>query len=37
LRNAIKAFNPSAKMEFDAPLTPEKVLLSLYQSATSGD
>jgi len=30
LRNAIKAFNPSAKMEFDAPLTPEKVLMSLY-------
>ncbi len=33
LRNAIKAFNASAKIEFDAPLTPEKVLMSLY----SGD
>lgn len=30
LRNAIKAFNPRAKMKFDAPLTPEKVLMNLY-------
>jgi xanthine dehydrogenase large subunit len=30
LRNAIKAFNPSAEIKFDAPMTPEKVLLSLY-------
>ncbi len=30
LRNAIRAFNPEAHIGFDAPLTPEKVLLSLY-------
>ena len=31
LRNAVKAFNPSAAIPYDAPMTPEKVLLSLYQ------
>jgi xanthine dehydrogenase large subunit len=30
IRNAVKAFNPSAELPFDAPFTPEKVLLSLY-------
>jgi xanthine dehydrogenase large subunit len=30
LRNAIKAFNPSANIPYDAPMTPEKVLMSLY-------
>jgi xanthine dehydrogenase large subunit len=30
LRNAIMAFNPNARPEFDAPMTPEKVLLNLY-------
>jgi xanthine dehydrogenase large subunit len=30
LRNAIKSFNPSADIPFDAPMTPEKVLMSLY-------
>ena len=30
LRNAIMAFNPSASPSFIAPMTPEKVLLSLY-------
>jgi xanthine dehydrogenase large subunit len=30
LRNAIKAFNPGAQIKFDAPMTPEKVLLSLH-------
>jgi xanthine dehydrogenase large subunit len=30
LRNAIKAFNPATDIPFDAPMTPEKVLLSLY-------
>jgi xanthine dehydrogenase large subunit len=29
LRNAIKAFNPSADIPFDAPMTPEKLLMSL--------
>ena len=31
LRNAVKAFNPSANIPYDAPMTPEKVLLALYQ------
>ena len=30
VRNAIKAFNPSADVKFSAPITPEKVLMSLY-------
>jgi xanthine dehydrogenase large subunit len=30
LRNAVKAFNPSADISFDAPMTPEKVLMALY-------
>jgi xanthine dehydrogenase large subunit len=34
LHNAIKAFNPSAEIPFDAPMTPEKVLMNLYQNAT---
>jgi xanthine dehydrogenase large subunit len=32
LRNAVKAFNPSAIILYDAPMTPEKVLMSLYPS-----
>lgn len=32
LINAIKAFNPETKANFDAPLTPEKVLLALYEN-----
>ncbi len=31
LRNAIKAFNPNAIIPFDAPFTPEKVLMALYE------
>ena len=31
LRNAVKAFNPSAEIPFDSPMTPEKVLMGLYQ------
>ena len=31
LRHAIKAFNPKAEIPFDAPLTPERVLLALYR------
>jgi xanthine dehydrogenase large subunit len=31
IQNAIKAFNPGYKIEFDAPLTPEKVLMRLYK------
>ena len=30
LRNAVKAFNPSSKIGFSAPITPEKALLGLY-------
>ena len=30
IRNAIKAFRPEADIPFDAPLTPEKVLIGLY-------
>jgi len=30
LRNAVKAFNPSANIPYDAPMTPEKVLMNLY-------
>ncbi|MBN2616151.1 MAG: molybdopterin-dependent oxidoreductase [Bacteroidales bacterium] len=30
IQNAVRAFNPEFK-EFDAPLTPEKVLMGLYQ------
>jgi xanthine dehydrogenase large subunit len=32
LRNAIHAFNSKAKISFDAPMTPEKVLMNLYQT-----
>ena len=31
LRNAIKSFNPAALIPYSAPMTPEKVLLALYQ------
>ena len=30
LQNAVRDFNPNYKMELNAPLTPEKVLLGLY-------
>ena len=33
LLNAVRAFNPSADLPFDAPMTPEKVLLGLYAGA----
>lgn len=35
LRNAVKAFNPSADIPYDAPMTPEKVLMSLYPQLNS--
>lgn len=31
LRNAVKSFNANAEIPFDAPMTPEKVLMALYQ------
>ncbi|PKG49972.1 xanthine dehydrogenase molybdopterin binding subunit [Olleya sp. 1-3] len=33
LQNAIKAFNQNYDMQFNAPMTPEKVLMSLYKKA----
>ncbi len=32
LQNAIKAFNPKYDLKFHAPMTPEKVLMSLYEN-----
>ena len=31
IRNAVKSFNPKSSIGFLAPITPEKVLLGLYQ------
>jgi xanthine dehydrogenase large subunit len=36
IRNAVKAFNPWADVKFSAPITPEKVLLSLYPKIVKG-
>ena len=33
IQNAIKAFNKNYNLKFDAPMTPEKVLTSLYPNA----
>lgn len=30
LQNAIASFNPNYDFKFDAPMTPEKVLMGLY-------
>ncbi|MFZ1527584.1 MAG: molybdopterin cofactor-binding domain-containing protein [Ferruginibacter sp.] len=30
LRNAVKAFNPKSNIGFSAPMTPEKILMGLY-------
>ncbi|MCK7538384.1 MAG: molybdopterin-dependent oxidoreductase [Marinilabiliales bacterium] len=30
LQNAVRAFNPQWKPDYDAPLTPEKILMRLY-------
>ena len=35
LRDAVKAFNSVASPPFSAPMTPEKVLLALYQQPTT--
>ena len=37
VRNAIKAFNASADVKFSAPITPEKVLMSLYPQKTKSN
>jgi xanthine dehydrogenase large subunit len=31
LQNSIRSFNPDYKMKFNAPMTPEKVLMGLYE------
>ncbi len=31
IQNAVKAFNPNYILKFDAPFTPEKVLMGLYE------
>ncbi len=36
LQNAIRAFNPRYVPKFHAPMTPEKVLMSLYESPLVG-
>ncbi len=35
LRNAILAYNPNAVIPYDAPMTPEKVLMALYDKSES--
>jgi len=37
LRNAVRAFNPNATVPFDAPMTPEKVLMNLYNEKTAAN
>ena len=34
IQNAVRAFNPNYELSFDAPFTPEKVLMSLYAKFT---
>jgi xanthine dehydrogenase large subunit len=36
LRNAVKAFNPSVDIPYDAPMTPEKLLMNLYPQELKG-
>jgi len=33
IRNAVRAFNSENSSAFDAPFTPEKVLMNLYSEA----
>ena len=32
IRNAVLAFNPNAAISYEAPITPEKVLMGLYNN-----
>ncbi len=32
IQNAVKAFNPNYQLKFHAPMTPEKVLMGLYEN-----
>jgi len=36
LRNAVRAFNSTASFPFNAPMTPEKVLMALYATQKEG-
>lgn len=36
LRNAVRAFNKNGPFPFSAPMTPEKVLMALYQTPKEG-
>jgi xanthine dehydrogenase large subunit len=36
IRNAVLAFNPAADIAYAAPITPEKVLMGLYNNPVSG-
>jgi xanthine dehydrogenase large subunit len=36
LRNAVRAFNKTGHFPFDAPMTPEKVLMALYATQKEG-
>jgi xanthine dehydrogenase large subunit len=36
LRNAVRAFNKNGQFPFSAPMTPEKVLMALYQTPKEG-
>jgi xanthine dehydrogenase large subunit len=36
LRNAVRAFNKNGHFPFDAPMTPEKVLMALYATQQEG-
>lgn len=36
IQNAVKAFNPGYNSTFDAPFTPEKVLMALYENKQVG-
>ena len=35
LANALKAFNPNVYLSYDAPFTPEKILIALYQNKSN--
>ena len=37
LHNAVKAFNTTAVLKYDAPMTPEKVLMGLYSPAKKNE
>jgi len=32
IRNAVLAFNPNSTITYNAPITPEKVLMGLYNT-----